>query len=355
MSAKKRLETLYWDNGKLYLLDQRFLPHKAEYRVCETCGEVVASIREMTVRGAPAIGITAAFGMAIAAREALEKGYSQGQLHDYLNRAAEELIQSRPTAVNLAWAVTEAGKWLEKNKDSAPGEIISGLENLSLRILAEDIENNRLIGLHGAELVPEKASILTHCNAGAFATGGYGTALGVIRAAVDQGKKIHVYVDETRPLLQGARITAFELLQEGIAATLITDNCAGHLMSRGKIDLVVVGADRIAGNGDTANKIGTYTLAVLAGYHNIPFYVAAPLSTIDAAIAGGEEIVIEERCQSEITHIDSYRIAPEGIDAFNPAFDITPAGLITAIITERGVVKAPDKRKLLQLFANEQL
>lgn len=354
MTDKKDLPTLYWKDGSLYLLDQRYLPHKTDYRSCRSYPEVADSIKEMSVRGAPAIGISAAFGMAIAAREAMDKGFNTTQIFSYLEEASAKLLQSRPTAVNLFWAVRRMEQWLLDHKDATPEQIADGLEFEAGRIHAEDVENNRRIGFNGAELVPDKASILTHCNAGALATGGYGTALGVIRAAVEQHKKIHVFVDETRPLLQGARITAFELIHEDISFTLITDNCAGSIMAQGKVDLVVVGADRIAANGDTANKIGTYTLAVLALYHNIPFYVAAPLSTIDLTIPAGENIAIEERSHGEVTKINDCFIAPEGAVAFNPAFDVTPAELITAIVTELGVVHKPDREKLLKLVGDQQ-
>lgn len=350
MAEKADLPTLYWEDGILYLLDQRYLPHKTDYRACRTYVEVVDSIKEMSVRGAPAIGITAAFGVASAAREALAKGFNSPQLLAYLKEASAGLLQSRPTAVNLYWALQRIDAWLVEHSNEKPSFIAEGLEVEAKRIHAEDIENNRRIGLYGADLIPDKASILTHCNAGALATGGYGTALGVIRSAAEQRKDIHVFIDETRPLLQGARITAFELLHNNISATLITDNCAGSVMAQGKVDLIIVGADRIAANGDTVNKIGTYTLAVLASYHNIPFYVAAPLSTIDPAIFDGYDITIEERAQKEITHIDNILIAPDGTVAYNPAFDVTPAALVTAIITEKGIVSKPDSEKLMKLF-----
>jgi len=350
MSEKADLPTMYWEDGILYLLDQRYLPHKTDYRACRTYGEVVDSIKEMSVRGAPAIGISAAFGMASAAREALAKGFNSLQLLAYLQEASARLLQSRPTAVNLYWALQRIDAWLIEHSNEEPSFIAEGLEVEAEQIHAEDIENNRRIGLYGADLVPDKASILTHCNAGALATGGYGTALGVIQSAAEQRKDIHVFVDETRPLLQGARITAFELLHNNISATLITDNCAGSLIAQGKVDLIIVGADRIAANGDTVNKIGTYTLAVLASYHNIPFYVAAPLSTFDPAIIDGYDVTIEERAQKEITHIDDVLIAPDGTVAYNPAFDVTPAALVTAIITEKGIVSRPDREKLMKLF-----
>lgn len=350
MNNKRDLLTLYWKDGRLYLLDQRLLPQETMFRSCSTCSEVIDSISTMVVRGAPAIGISASFGLALAAREAMAKGYGQAQMRRHLQNEGAKMRQARPTAVNLTWAIDRVEKWLSEHQDVSENDIVEGLEQEALLIHEEDLVNNRLIGKNGADLLPQKGSVLTHCNAGALATGGYGTALGVIRAAVEQGKDIHVYVDETRPLLQGSRITAFELTYEGIAATLVTDNCAGHLMALGKVDLVVVGADRIAGNGDTANKIGTYSLAVLADYHKIPFYVAAPLSTIDTETASGRDIIIEERCCSEVTHLHGSCLAPEGMSAFNPAFDVTPADLISAIITEKGIIQRPDRQKIMDLF-----
>jgi methylthioribose-1-phosphate isomerase len=348
---KKDLPTMIWQDRELHLLDQRLLPDRVDYRICRSLMEVADSIRDLTVRGAPAIGISAAYGMVIAAQRALEVGSDAKIIHLDLKAAAEKLQLTRPTAVNLAWALEQANKWLSEHLNATPEEIVKGLEEVAINIHNEDIENNRQMGLNGEVLIPGKASILTHCNAGALATGGYGTALGLIRAAVEAGKDIHVYIDETRPLLQGARITAFELHHEGISATLITDNCAGYLMSQGKIDLIVVGADRIAINGDTANKIGTYSLAVLAEYHKVPFYVAAPISTIDPAITDGKAIVIEERKPDEVTHLCGKRTAPEGISVYNPAFDVTPANLISAIITEREVIHYPDRFKLQKLFS----
>ncbi len=350
MNRKNKLPTMYWQDNRLHLLDQRFLPLKVEYRSCENCDQVIDSIKEMSVRGAPAIGITAAYGMVIAAGEVLEKCDDREILLSALDEAASKLVKARPTAVNLFWAVERMKEVLLKHRESPPQAIFDNLLEEAKQIHDEDIKNNRMIGFNGAEMVPQKASVLTHCNAGALATGGYGTALGVIRAAVEQGKDVHVFVDETRPLLQGARITAFELIQEDISVTLITDSTAGHLMAKGKVDLIIVGADRIAANGDTANKIGTYSLAVLADYHNIPLYVAAPLSTIDMSVESGEDIVIEERCSSEVTHIDKYATSPDEVVAFNPAFDITPAHLITAIITEKGVVCKPDRDRLKKLM-----
>ncbi len=348
---KNSLPTLYWENNCLYLLDQRYLPVKTEYRCCKSYCDIVDSILEMSVRGAPAIGITAAYGMVAAAYEAVANNYSSAEMKNLLQQAADTLIKARPTAVNLVWAVRRIEKVFDEVQDAHQEEIFERLLQEAKVIHEEDIKNNRMIGTNGSELIPPKASILTHCNAGALATGGYGTALGVIRAAVEDGKDIHVFIDETRPLLQGSRITAFELYHDDISATLITDNMAGYLMSRNMVDLVVVGADRIAANGDTANKIGTYTLAILANHHDIPFYVAAPISTIDINVDNGENINIEERCATEITHFGGMAIAPEGITVFNPAFDITPARLITAIITERGVVCKLDREKIEKLLS----
>lgn len=350
MEYKKMVDTLYWDNDSLYLLDQRFLPHQVDYRCCRTYRDTIDAIKEMSVRGAPAIGISAAFGMAAAARESLQKGYDTVQMLSFLEEAAVELTRARPTAVNLYWAIKRIENILQDNLESEPAAIYKAVLSESKIMHEEDIKYNRLIGAHGNNLIPSKASILTHCNAGALATGGYGTALGVIRAAFASGKDIHVFIDETRPLLQGARITAFELEQEKIPATLITDSSAAYLMSRGEIDLVVVGADRIAANGDAANKIGTYNLAVLAAYHELPFYIAAPLSTIDPEIDSGSDIIIEERPGSEVTSFGECCVAPQGIAVLNYAFDITPANLITAIITEKGIISAPDRNKIKSLY-----
>ncbi len=350
MNKFEAVQTLYWKDNTLYLLDQRLLPHTVRYRSCSSCSDVACAIYEMAVRGAPAIGITAAYGMALAALEGESKGLEKEDLCAFLKKCADYLYRSRPTAVNLGWALKRMDHWLEQHQDASTREISEGLKKEADIICSEDVKNNYRIGAFGTELVPQAASVLTHCNAGALATGGYGTALGVIRAAAEQGKRLHVYIDETRPVLQGARLTTFEMCREKIPATLITDNCAGFLMSRGEIDLVVVGADRIAGNGDTANKIGTYSLAVLANYHNIPLYIAAPLSTIDLSIQSGKDIIIEERDRSEVTHINDHAIAPENIEVFNPAFDITPAGLISAIITENGIANEPNHKKINNLF-----
>ena len=317
------VDPIRWRNGALELLDQRKLPGEVLYVTCRNPHEVAVAIRDMVVRGAPAIGVAAAFGMAMAGSD--------------LHSAAQELRAARPTAVNLSWAIE---RMLAAKGSVAEAEAI----------FREDVEANRRIGKFGAGLLQSHATLLTHCNAGALATAGYGTALGVIRAAVEQGKKIAVFADETRPYLQGARLTAWELQQDGIDVTLITDNMAGHFFQQAKFDAVVVGADRIAANGDTANKIGTYTIAVLASAHNVPFYVAAPVSTIDRLHSDGSLIPIEERSADEVTTIGGMRIAPAGITVRHPAFDVTPARLITAIITDRGVLRPPYDTAIAELF-----
>jgi len=317
------VEPLRWKGDRLELLDQRLLPQATAYLTCRSAAEVAQAIRDMVVRGAPAIGCAAAFGIV------LSKGTPE---------SFEILANSRPTAVNLFWA-------LERMKRA------QDLETEAKAIFAEDLDANRTMGKLGAELIAPQARVMTHCNAGALATAGYGTALGVIRAAQEAGKKISVVVDETRPYLQGARLTAWEMVQEGIPCTLVTDAMAGHLMSRGEVDVVVVGADRIAANGDVANKIGTYALAVLAKRHGIPFYVAAPLSSFDPTAPDGSSIPIEERPAAEVTGYGGVRWAPEGVSVRNPAFDITPAELITGIICEKGVVLAPSRERLQALMS----
>ncbi len=352
MSGKGTPETLYFKDNMLHLLDQRLLPNKLSYRVCKSPEEVAAAVREMSVRGAPAIGVSAAYGYLLAVIEAKEKGFTGTDFFSHIETAFNTLAGARPTAVNLVWALQRMQEKLEHYRDCSAQMICLEMNKEADSIFAEDYRNNMLIGKHGSALVEGKSSFLTHCNAGALATAGYGTALGVIRASHEEGKVLKVYADETRPLLQGARLTAFELVEEGIPVALITDSCAGSLMQQGKIDLVVVGADRIAANGDTANKIGTYSLAVLASYHWIPFYVAAPLSTIDLSLVTGQDINIENRAAEEITSIGREKVAPDGVEALNPAFDVTPAGLIRAIITEKGVVHEPDRDKIEALFHN---
>lgn len=327
-----------WRNGELILIDQTVLPLQERYVVCHTAEEVAEAIRTMKVRGAPAIGCVAAIGMVLAVQRARPE--TKAELLEVLHRARAVLATSRPTAVNLFWALERIIR-VAQATDGTAQEVIMRIQAEARAIVDEDIVANRRMGEYGAKLVPSRANILTHCNAGALATAGYGTALGVIRAAHAQGKNVHVWVDETRPFLQGARLTAWELKQEGIPFTLISDSVAGSLMSAGKVDLVIVGADRIAANGDVANKIGTYSLAVLCHHHNIPFYVAAPTSTIDLACPSGEHIPIEERDPEEVRCVLNARIALEDTPVFNPAFDVTPHHLVKAIVTENGIAEPP--------------
>jgi methylthioribose-1-phosphate isomerase len=328
------VETLRWRGARLELIDQRALPDRLEYVSCTNAAEVAEAIRAMVVRGAPAIGCAAAFGVALDAMEI----------------AFRSLAASRPTAVNLFWALDRMRAALVAGTRDDPGSVAGRLADAALALFNADLETNRAIGRAGAALLPDGARVLTHCNTGALATAGHGTALGVIRSARDAGKRVSVIASETRPYLQGARLTAWEMIQEKIPVTLITDNAAGHLMRLGKIDLVLVGADRIAANGDVANKIGTYTLAVLARRHRIPFYVAAPLSSIDTSVKDGSAIPIEERGASEVTGYAGMRWAPEGVNVANPAFDITPAELVSGLFTEKGAMTRPDARKIRALF-----
>lgn len=338
------MKALEWTGTALRLLDQTKLPVQIEWVECTTYQQVAAAIEQMIVRGAPAIGAAAAYGMVLAAKASVADSQSKMQVD--LQRAAAELKATRPTAVNLAWALA---RMLQASRGLQPGAVSQRLEAEADSIAAADVIANQAMGRWGAELVPETASILTHCNAGALATVGYGTALGVIRAAVEQGKRVQVFADETRPYLQGSRLTAFELMQDDIPVTLITDSMAGWLMAQGKVDLVIVGADRVTSNGDVANKIGTYTLAVLAKEHQVPFYVACPLATLDMSLASGADIIIEERDAREVTHMGATRIAPAGVNVWNPAFDVTPHRLVTALITEKGVIYPPYDVALRQL------
>ena len=331
-SEAAAVQTLRWEDGRLELIDQRRLPHEIVYVSCRTAAETAAAIRDMVVRGAPAIGCAAAFGIAL---EAAAGGN--------LDAAHAALAASRPTAVNLFWALQRMREAMDAGHPALQE---------ALAIYDEDIAINRAMGGFGAALISDGARIMTHCNAGALATAGHGTALGVIRSARDAGKVISVVANETRPYLQGARLTAWEMVQEKIPVTLVTDNMAGHLMQQGKIDVIVVGADRVAANGDAANKIGTYTLAVLAARHKIPFYIAAPVSTFDLAIPDGSHIPIEERNADEVTGHGGNRWAAHGVEVFNPAFDVTPAELITALITERGIINAPDTARVAQLIGH---
>lgn len=341
-------ETLRWRDAHLELIDQRLLPAQVEYRRYDSARSVAQAIRSMVVRGAPAIGCAAAYGIALEARRLQREPadlYATG-----LERAFQALAESRPTAVNLFWALERMRARLNAFRNFGQEQIAAALLEEAQAISAEDIRLNRLMGEHGSVLLRDGARVLTHCNAGALATAGHGTALGVIRSAVASGKKVSVIVDETRPFLQGARLTAWELQQDNIPVTLIADNAAGFLISRGEIDAVIVGADRVAANGDVANKIGTYNVAVLARRHAVPFYVACPLSTIDRRIASGAEIPIEERGAEEVTGYGAVRWAPTGVTVRNPVFDVTPAELVSGLITEKGVSYAPDTAKIAALF-----
>jgi methylthioribose-1-phosphate isomerase len=322
----------------LLLLDQRFLPDREESFVCLTTADIIYALQTMVVRGAPAIGVTAAYGCYLAAREAGQAGEGWRQR---LTKLLDELERARPTAVNLRWAVERMRDVWKSMPDASREALLSAFFATAQDMHAEDIEINKAMGRHGATLIHDGDTVMTHCNAGALATAGYGTALGVIRAAWEQGKRIQVIANETRPFLQGARLTAYELAKEGIPVTVACDNAVGHLMKQGLVRKVVVGADRIAANGDAANKIGTYTVALAARAHGVPFYVAAPASTFDLTIASGEEIPIETRPDREVTHVGEHRITPENVPVFNYAFDVTPAELISGIITERGVLTAP--------------
>jgi len=402
---KQEIRTIFWQDGAVVMIDQKALPLAERYVACTDYREVIAAINDLTIRGAPAIGVAAAMGIALGALHLPD--YFPEAFRRAFDGICTQFAATRPTARNLFWAIERMRRRCDETLARIPGrndesrlpaavsfrlpersasEPQSRTENLlsccqgrdgappgdelpvvqgqatpgrmirevliaeAIRIGEEDIAINRRLGQNGRELIPDGARILTHCNAGALATAGYGTALGVIRAAREEGKTIHVYVDETRPVLQGARLTAWELLREGIPCTLIADNMAGFLMQRGKVDLVIVGADRIAVNGDTANKIGTYSLAILARAHGIPFYVAAPLSTIDPALPDGGTIPIEERNPDEVTHCGGVRTAPEGVAVWNPAFDVTPSNLITAIVTEAGLIRPPFTDVIKKMF-----
>ena len=344
MGARTRFTTVGWHEGRVRLIDQRQLPGQVVYLDCADHHEVAEAIRNLSVRGAPAIGIAAAMGLALGARSIQTR--DPDHFLRELSRIADELAATRPTAVNLFWALDRM-KRVAASSRNLGAALVTRLIDESQAILDEDIAMNRAMGKIGATLIEGGDTILTHCNAGALATGGYGTALGVIRAAWEDGKKIRVIADETRPVLQGARLTAWELMQDDIPVTLITDNMAGALMREGRIQRCIVGADRIAANGDVANKIGTYGVAVLARYHGLPFYVAAPTSTLDLSITSGAHIPIEARDPREVTHVHGLaHIAPDGVDVANPAFDVTPADLITAIITEKGAFRPKDIHRL---------
>jgi methylthioribose-1-phosphate isomerase len=344
------IKTVEWTDEGVRMLDQRDLPTEENYLTLRSYDEVADAIKQMAVRGAPAIGVSAAFGLALGAKQSV--GSSVADLEFDFDYMCEVMAATRPTAVNLFWAIERMRDRFRRAKAETRDveEIKRLLVTEAQAIFDQDMEANRRLGRFGGELLPDVATVLTHCNAGALATAGdYGTALGVVRGARDAGKRIAVIADETRPFLQGARLTAWELAQDGIPVTLITDNMAGHVMKQGKVDAVVVGADRVAANGDTANKIGTYMVAVLAHQHDIPFYVAAPVSTLDLTLASGEEIPIEERDPREVTHVRDQRLAPEGIEVSNPAFDVTPHELITAIITDKGVARPPYTESLKKM------
>jgi len=343
------LPTIDWKDDTIVMIDQRKLPGVEVYVTCRTAAEVAKAIKTMVIRGAPAIGVAAAMGIALGMRRSIATGTRQFTTE--FQKTCEMMAATRPTAVNLFWAIERMKRGFAESAQGgcSVDEIKKRLEAEARRIHDEDVESCRTMGAHGAALVPQEARILTHCNAGALATAGYGTALGVVRAAAEQGKKIAVLADETRPFLQGARLTAWELVKDGIDTTVITDNMAGAMMRLGHVDLVVVGADRIAANGDVANKIGTYGVAVLAREHGIPFYVAAPISTVDLDTPDGSKIPIEERNDREVTHVGPSRMTPEGAHVRNPAFDVTPNKYVTAIITERGIARAPYEESLAEL------
>ena len=344
------IKTVEWTNEGVRMIDQRLLPAEEKYVMLRSCEEVAEAIKQMVVRGAPAIGVSAAMGIALGAKQSV--GTSVADLEYDFDYMCDVMSRTRPTAVNLFWAIERIrGVFRQARSETKDVEVIKQrLVTEAQAIFDEDIKANRALGRFGGELLEDGATVLTHCNAGALATAGdYGTALGVVRGARDAGKRVAVIADETRPFLQGSRLTAWELSKDEIPVTVITDNMAGHVMKQGKIDVVVVGADRIAANGDTANKIGTYMVAVLARQHNIPFYVAAPVSTIDLSLPTGDGIPIEERGSREVTHVHDRQLAPEGVAVHNPAFDVTPNEFITAIITDKGVARQPYTTSLRQM------
>src|SRR2546423_1496234 len=338
------VQTLEWTDSGVRFIDQTKLPTEEAYVTCKTYGQVADAIRNMVVRGAPAIGVAAAMGIALGVKSS--KAETVGELKPEFDRICEVMGDTRPTAGNLFWAIRRMREKFELLRVRSLPQLKQALIEEAQRMHAEDIAANQAMGRHGATLLPKSGGVLTHCNAGALATCGYGTALGVIRSAIAAGSKLNVYADETRPFLQGSRLTAWELQHDGIPTTVIADNMAGAMMRLGKIGAVVVGADRIAANGDVANKIGTYTVAVLAKEHGIPFYVAAPWSTVDLATPDGDQIPIEQRSSREVTHLAGKQLTPDGIRIENPAFDVTPHRYIAAIITERGLAKAPYRESL---------
>jgi len=335
------VKTIEWKNDRVIMLDQRLLPHREVYRVCRDYNQVAVAIREMVIRGAPAIGVAAAMGVALGALQAAPKTFDRA-----FERILATLGKTRPTAINLFWALQRMRQVYLEHRDRGVDIVKRALKEEAQKIYTEDIAGNRRLGKHGVPLLGHAKQIMTHCNAGALATAGYGTALGVLRALKESGKQFEVYVNETRPFLQGARLTAWELKKEKIPATLITDNMAGYLMQTGKVDAILVGCDRVAANGDVANKIGTYTLAVLAHRHGIPFYVAGPTSSIDVDCPSGKDIPIEQRDPKEVSHIFGKALAPKGIHIFNPAFDVTSQELVSAIITEKGVIHPPYQQNI---------
>ena len=345
------IHTLEWTDHGICFLDQTKLPTEETYVTCTNYEQVADVIRNMVVRGAPAIGVAAGMGIALGVKHS--KAETVADLKKELDHICKVIGATRPTAVNLFWAIRRMQEKFETLRVRPLAQIRQEIIEEAKRMHAEDIAANQAMGRHGATLMPSSGGVLTHCNAGALATAGYGTALGVIRAAVEQGKKLHVYADETRPFLQGSRLTAWELMKDGIPTTVISDNMAGAMMKQGKIGAIVVGADRIAANGDVANKIGTYTVAVLAKEHGIPFYVAAPISTVDLATPDGSGIPIEQRNRREVTHIAGRQMVPDGVSVENPAFDVTPAKYVAAIITERGIARAPYEESLRKLAAQE--
>jgi methylthioribose-1-phosphate isomerase len=350
-NLKNMIQTLEWTDKGVRFIDQTKLPTEEVYVNCKTHEQVADVIRNMVVRGAPAIGVAAAMGIALGVNNS--KAESAGDLKRDFDQICDVIGKTRPTAVNLFWAIRRMQEKFERIRIRPIAQIKADLIEEAQRMHAEDIAANQAMGKHGAALMPNSGGVLTHCNAGALATAGYGTALGVIRAAVEQGKKIHVYADETRPFLQGSRLTAWELMKDGIPTTVISDNMAGVMMKQGKIGAIVVGADRIAANGDVANKIGTYTVAILAKEHGIPFYVAAPISTVDLDCPDGSKIPIEQRDGKEVTHIAGKQMVPDGVGVENPAFDVTPAKYVAAIVTEKGVARAPYEESLRQLAGRD--
>jgi methylthioribose-1-phosphate isomerase len=344
------VETIVWKDNEVVMIDQRKLPVHEKYVVCKDYRSVIRAIKDLVIRGAPAIGVAAAMGIALGVLKIRTTGMDHFKTS--FDAICREMVAARPTAANLSWAVARMKQVADEASHRGVKEVKSRLIEEARKMLDEDIAVNRTIGRYGQRMLKDGSRVLTHCNAGALATGGYGTALGVVRAAAEAGKRIEVFADETRPFLQGARLTAWELKESNIPVTVITDNSAGYFMQQGKVDAVIVGADRIAANGDVANKIGTYMVAVLAKTHKIPFYVAAPLSTIDASINSGKEIPIEQRNEKEVTHFEGMRTAPKGVAAGNPAFDVTPHRYVSAIITEKGVIAPPFKAKIRRLFAS---